>query len=228
LALLYPGVSPATSGKLGPNVFSRNRGGAYVRARVKGVNPNTALQQAVRTAFGQLSTQWFGVLSDADRASWSDWANATPRRNRLGSVIFLAGNTAYVGANTLRRQLGLADVNTQVGPNLLSTLSQPGTLTISSSTHKAIFSGLNAADEWQGPGGAVGLFISKPQNGTVNFFKGPYQYAGRIAGGTATLAAATVTLTGSLISGQLCYYRLAASSPDGRPSQVIQDGVITL
>lgn len=228
MALVLPGAMPALSGKVGGQVFARNRGGAYVRSRVNVVNPNTPLQQAVRGYFGQLAGQWYNFLTADERDSWTNWAAGTPRRNRIGGVIFLSGNSAFVGANTLRKQLQLPTVNEVTGPNLLALMSAPGTLTISAAPKRAILSGISVDDEWNQPGGALGLYISKPQNPTVEFFKGPYQLAGKLTGGTVGLTAGTITFSQNLVVGMKTFYRLASSAPDGRPSQTLADGVITI
>src|SRR3990172_5110235 len=51
------GITEA-SGKLGGQVFTRNKGGAVLRNRVVGTNPQTVAQQAVRAIFGAISSAW--------------------------------------------------------------------------------------------------------------------------------------------------------------------------
>jgi hypothetical protein len=64
-------------GKLGGQVFSKNRSGAYVRTKVTPTNPQSAFQSAVRALFALISASW-STLTAAQRASWngavSDWA----------------------------------------------------------------------------------------------------------------------------------------------------------
>lgn len=43
-------------GKLGGQVASKNRAGAYVRTKVTPVNPRTTQQQAIRTLFGSIAS----------------------------------------------------------------------------------------------------------------------------------------------------------------------------
>ena len=63
-------------GKLGGQVFSKNRSGAYVRTKVTPVNPRTAAQPLSRSILGTLSASWSG-LTEVQRRSWNaavdDW-----------------------------------------------------------------------------------------------------------------------------------------------------------
>lgn len=70
---LSPLVDELT-GKLGLTVFSKNRGGLYVKKFVKPTNPDTARQVNARALFGSLGSAWFS-LSAANRELYSSWAN---------------------------------------------------------------------------------------------------------------------------------------------------------
>lgn len=62
--------------KLGGHVFSKNRGGSYVRTKVTPSNPQTTAQSAVRSALGSISAAWSG-LTAGQRAGFNaavdDW-----------------------------------------------------------------------------------------------------------------------------------------------------------
>ena len=62
------------SGRLGGMVFSRNKGGAYVRKFVTPTNPSTAKQRAVRERFAQ-RTHEFRTLPPATKAMWLEYSN---------------------------------------------------------------------------------------------------------------------------------------------------------
>jgi hypothetical protein len=125
--------------------------------------------------------------------------------------------------------MGKARVDNMVGPNLLARLTMPETITLASGTPNAVaLVGLTASDEWQGVGGALGLYVSTPQNASIKFFKGPYQFAGQLNGGTATLAAGTINVSQAMISGQQTFFRLIGTAPDGRPTQTLYGGKIVI
>ncbi len=60
-------------GKIGDVVFSGWKGRAYVRRRVIPANPNSAAQQAIRTAMTLCVASWQS-FSVNEKASWTDYA----------------------------------------------------------------------------------------------------------------------------------------------------------
>lgn len=221
MGLILPGSGTAQSGKVGGTVYSRNRYGSYARARVNVTNPATARQTAIRTYFGNLSKAWRSSLTAAQRTAWTAWSGGTNWINRLGAPIVLAGNAAYVACNTLRLQLGLARVDASPSTTGFATLTVPGTITLSAGG-SLVLSGLNAADSWQAVGGALGCFVgSKALSGAVTFYKGPFQLAGALVGGTATLTGGTITGITGLVAGESRALRLAGTDTQGRLTGVI-------
>ncbi len=69
-------------GKLNGSVFSRNRGGAYLRTKVTPLNPQTLAQTLVRSSFTAVSQAW-KALTQAQRDSWNSSVN-----NFVGTDIF--------------------------------------------------------------------------------------------------------------------------------------------
>jgi len=99
------------SGRVGGIVFSRNRGGDYVRNGPSPVNPQTSYQVAVRNAMSLASTRWNDMAATA-RAAWTAWAQNNPVQNRIGETIRLQGNAAFVSLNSRLAFLGTAVVDT--------------------------------------------------------------------------------------------------------------------
>jgi len=89
------------SGSIAGNVLSRNRGGAYMRQRVKPLNPRSNSQANVRSRLGINATGW-RVLTSAQRLNWEGWAASHPIVNRLGNSVVLTGSQAYVQINNAR------------------------------------------------------------------------------------------------------------------------------
>ncbi len=99
MAIITPGPTVAAiSGSIGGTVYSRNRGGAYIRNRAIPVDPNTTAQQNARAILSNQSQAWQG-LTDSQRAAWSNWAKQNPVTNTLGNSILLSGHQAYVQLN---------------------------------------------------------------------------------------------------------------------------------
>jgi len=114
MAKFTPGaLAGRISGSVHSQTFSRNRYGAYVRARTVPINPDTAYQQAIRSFMSTYSAAW-GALSEADRLAWSGYAKSNPITDSLGETQVLTGHAAYVGINSRLAQAG--DVAIDVPP----------------------------------------------------------------------------------------------------------------
>lgn len=99
MALIVPGAGVGQiSGKVGGVVYSHNRGGAYVRARSIPVQPGGANQLKIRDAVEAASQQWRELAANA-RTAWQNWADQNPIPNRVGQMVRLQGNAAYVQLN---------------------------------------------------------------------------------------------------------------------------------
>ena len=100
-------------GKLGGQVFSKNRSGAYVRTKVTPVNPQTADQQVNRSLLGQLSSAW-SSLTDSQRNSWNGAVEQWQKTNVFGDLTKPTGKNLFTGLNKVRLALfpELAQQNT--------------------------------------------------------------------------------------------------------------------
>ena len=110
------------------NTFARNKGGAYVKARVPGVKPNSNLQLARRTVIGQVSKYWSNNLSDAQRTAWTIYAQSHPVINRVGAPIILSGQQMFCKLSAQVIDNGNPIINTPPGAVAVGT---PTSLTIS-------------------------------------------------------------------------------------------------
>lgn len=94
-------------GTLNGNVFSRNRGGAYVRSKVSPVQPLSEYADFARQCFGSLSQRWSTVLTDEQRSAWEAFAAVHTFVNIFGDAIVLSGIAFYQAAN--RRLMQIAE-----------------------------------------------------------------------------------------------------------------------
>lgn len=129
------GITEA-SGKLGGNVFSRTKGGAVIRNRVVGTNPQTDAQQAVRAIFGAISSAWRSLSQEA-RDAWNAITEDYPYQNRLGETKIPSGkalfqrlnnNLLYAGESLLESPLSPEGVNAPIEINPFSMLVDAGVL----------------------------------------------------------------------------------------------------
>lgn len=227
-------MAGSMSGKLGTHVMSHNKGGHYARMNSLNVNPATPEQQVMRDALSALSTRWRDVVTPAQRDQWTAYTAGSPYTNRLGESKIMPPLSMYIRCNAPRLQAGLVIADDGPIINGDGTLTPPTVATWTA----------HADNTGNGPGGiawtlgdtwnpttmetdsALMMFISRPQNPTVVFFKGPYRLANVIgAGHTNPFTTALDSFPAG--SGQKKFFRFVASCKDGRLTNVVE-GSFTL
>jgi hypothetical protein len=100
MAIFTPGVAvAAVSGSVGGTVFSRNRGGAYMRVRAVPVSSQSEKALLFKSYLALASQYWRGMNADL-RKSWSVYAQSNPVTNRLGQSKSLTGQNHFIRINT--------------------------------------------------------------------------------------------------------------------------------
>lgn len=188
-------------GKMDGVVYSKNQYGAYVRQKVSPVNPLTARQTLVRQRLANISKDWGGTLTAAERAAWNGFAKLNPVVDvfndkqqlsglasfvRLNSAILNAGNTQITTppADLLVTGLTSVTVTATAGPSVVSIAF---TATPLAAGHKLYF--------YATPGLSAG----------ITFFKPFLRFIGASAAAQASPYVATVPYVakfGDLVSGQ--------------------------
>jgi hypothetical protein len=87
------------SGKLGGQVFAKNRGGNYVRTKGIPTNPQSVFQTAIRAIFATVSSGW-SALTAAQIASWNGAVTAFARTDVFGDLRNPSGKALYQRLNT--------------------------------------------------------------------------------------------------------------------------------
>lgn len=169
-------------GSMAGNTYSRNRYGAYLRARTKPINPNTAGQQAIRAALAFLTDRWAQTLTAVQRAAWNLYGANVVMTNKLGESINLSGFNHYIRSNVAlkRSALTVADA----GPTVFEVPAADPALAITASeaaqTISVTFDNTMAwADE---DSAYLWLYQGNPQNAQRNFFGGPWQIMDLVVG----------------------------------------------
>ena len=211
---VYSGVSGSIAGL----VYSHNAGGLYTRARSIPTNPGSAQQTAVRNALSGLASAWANTLTTAQRAAWAVYAANVPLIGPLGNARKVSGIAQFIRSNTPRLQAGLTEVDDGPTDYTLAAFVNPTiTVTAASPEFSIVF---DNTDTWAtATGGAMLVYASRPQSPGINYFKGPYQLAGKIAGATvAPTSPQTLTSPFVLTAGQQVFFRVEVTNADGRLS----------
>lgn len=169
-------------GSIAGNVFSRNRYGAYVRSRTKPINPNTALQQAVRAGLASLTVRWASTLTPAQRTAWNLYAANVVMLNKLGENMNLSGFNHYIRSNTVANMVPYPLVDD--GPVVFEIPEQDPTLAVTASEATQVLTiAYDDTLDWATEDLAYMFFFQgTPQNAQRNFFGGPWRFIGSVAG----------------------------------------------
>lgn len=228
--MLYKGtILAGASGSFGGLTASHNRAGTYFRARSTPVNPNTVYQQEVRSIMGAMSAYWGETLTQLQRDMWDLYAHNVPMINRVGDPINVGGIGMFQRTNVVALQTGagggavIADA-----PDVfnLGSWTPPEIAAITAAT-QAISLTFDNTDAWANEDDSdMVVFVSRPMSPAINYFKGPYRFAGLIEGDAITppSSPANITSPWAMAVGQKVFIRAAVLRADGRYSSDFLNG----
>jgi len=226
--LYLPTIGSKLSGSLGGITASRGRGGGYFRSRVVPTDPNTERQGQVRQNFAALTIEWKDKLSAAQRTAWGVFATNSPLPNRIGEVRAIPALAWYIKANSIRILADRAQVDNAPATFGLAALDAPDNLLIEAGNDLSFI--LAPGNGWAtSVQGSLLVFVSPPQNPGVEFYKGPFQFAGQVNGAVIPPTGIQLFTTPNVQSaGQKVFVRLVATQADGRPTnEIILSGLVT-
>jgi hypothetical protein len=100
MAIMIPGVAVSqVSGRVGGTVFSRNKGGQYIKNGSKPIIVTSDAAQLIKAIVASTSRAWADLTTDG-RNAWALWAGENPVINRLGQSRTLSGHQAFVQLNS--------------------------------------------------------------------------------------------------------------------------------
>jgi hypothetical protein len=220
MALIKTTLVTAVSGKIGGLVFSHNAGGAYVRTLAIPTNPNSPQQQAVRNAVASLTNNWNNLLTPAQRVEWEVYADNVKLTNRIGEQVNVSGLAMFVRSNVARIQFGQAIVLDGPGIFNLGSYTPPtlGNASEATQTVDILFNNDLQFNFWANvTGGFMFVYLSRPQNPSINFFRGPYRTAAVIVGDAVPPVSPTIAnVPFPIIAGQRLFGRAVVAQADGR------------
>lgn len=219
----------AASGSMGGQTASHNRGGMYLRARAVPTNPGSQFQQDIRTIFSGLTTRW-QVITALQREAWTTYAINVPVLNRMGDPIILTGQQMYIRCNSARIQAGLPVVDD--GPTVFAMDSLSIVSITPTDTSEILGLVFDNTDEWANEDDAALLaYGARQQALTINYFRGPYRFAGKIDGDSITpptSPAVSVINPFEFDVGNAAFARVLSVRADGRISPVQFIGPTTI
>lgn len=154
MKIKYSALVSATSGKLNGSVAASNRGGAYLRNKGVVSNPQTVAQQANRSLFGSISSQ-FRALSSEQVTAWNLAAQDFPIIDRFGDTRYLSGLALYVQLNKNLADIGLPPISVPPAKQAFPAIAS-ASLTVNVNPNVAT----NFTAEVSAPGGGLTPFTA--------------------------------------------------------------------
>lgn len=212
------------SGRVGGNVFARNKSGNYIRAGTKPTNPNTALQQAARNSVAGLSDRWAQTVTAVQRTAWNLYGTSVAMTNRLGETIYLSGYNHYVRSNAFLSRYGITNID--AGPVDFTLPAKDPTISIAASAAtQQITVTFDDGLAWASEDNAyMTALMGQPQNPQRNFFKGPWKGIRYLSGNAGAPLASPLPL-GALhviTQGQRLWVQFRIYRADGRVSEAFE------
>lgn len=109
-------------GKIGGQVASKNRSGAYMRNKVTPVNPATSYQVDVRATLGSLAAGWRG-LTQAQRDSWNAAVADFKKTDIFGDIQNPSGFNLYIRLNANLAAINVAPISAPPLPTSVSVFT---------------------------------------------------------------------------------------------------------
>ena len=103
-------------GKSNGHVFSKNRGGAYMRTKVTPSNPQSTFQMNVRGIFAAISSAW-SSLTAANRQSFENLVSSYARTDIFGDLRNPTGKNLFQRLNQNLELTGQAQLTTCPEPS---------------------------------------------------------------------------------------------------------------
>lgn len=182
--LLESGLVLSGSGSVNTETLSRNHAGLYVRSRTSPTDPASAYQLGRRTQISFIYDRW-KTLTPEKREGWNRLAKQWPRRNALGQVYYTSGWNAFTAVNFPRHMAALPRVETAPTIHRTSQLSPVAADIYEGFPRVTIL--FDEADDWvTESNGALLVFASPTVSPSVNWYRGPYRFVGKIRGNPTT------------------------------------------
>ena len=99
--LVLPILGSTYSGSIRGITAASNRGGLYFRGRTVPSNPQSPLQNALRSAVAVATGEWSQTLDNIERDSWNQYADQIDWSNAIGQSTRLSGQNMYVRARSM-------------------------------------------------------------------------------------------------------------------------------
>lgn len=202
------------SGKLGGHVFSKNRGGSYVRTKVTPSNPQSTAQMNVRGIFASISSGW-SSLTESARNSYRNFVSDYAKTDIFGDLRNPSGKALY---QRLNQNLAIS------GQTLLTQCVAPQEVpfaNVASATGSVAGSNLNVVTAGDTTGAKVVFWATPSLSQGRKFVKNALRQISTVVGDDqldANIYADYVAKFGAPIAGANVYIGVRVINANGQAS----------
>lgn len=169
------GVGGALSGRIGSTIYARGPHGPYAYEFASRTDPNTTRQQSLRTWFTTAANIW-KLFTHETRTGWETYAENVAKNTILGRPNRCTGFNRFVGTYVFATQ---TYVSMTANAPTVFTLGRLGVPLFFPWAGVYILLAFDPTDDWIHDSNAgFSLYCSPPQPDTVNYYRGPYRWAG--------------------------------------------------
>lgn len=202
------------SGKLGGQVFSKNRGGAYIRTKSTPLNPQTSAQMAIRGIFASISSAWSG-LSEASRQSFNNLVSSYARTDIFGDLRNPSGKNLFQRLNQNLEISGQAQI---------TVCGQPQEVPFANLSEVALNDAaaqINLTYDGVTSGSKVVVWATPPLSAGTSFVKNKLRQIAVLdgqPGDTQNVGAAYIAKFGAFEDGSNIYFGVRVINANGQAS----------
>lgn len=202
------------SGKLGGQVFAKNRGGSYVRTKGIPSNPQTTAQMYIRGIFAAISSGW-STLTESARLGWNNAVSGFATTDVFGDLRNPSGKALYQKLNQ----------------NL--AISGQAAITVAPQPSEVPFAQVNAVDgdastpllevtlDGDTTGSKIVVWATRPLSQGTSFVKNDLRQIGDFAGavpGTIDITSAYTDKFGAFAAGDNIVIGVRVINANGQAS----------
>lgn len=211
------------SGSMGGVTAAKNRGGSYMRKRVKPLNPKTDAQYDARLALAAAAANW-RALTDGQRLAWNAYAETITFTNGVGDPAKLSGFQCFSAANSMAKRLSMSNISNAPTTPGRATFTPPSAVSFDVSAN-TVSVAITATDSWlSDDDGALWVQFGRATSAGVSYYSSPFQIvASKVTAGgitpTTPLVLSVASLPyGALAAGANVKCRIGTMDPEGRLS----------
>jgi hypothetical protein len=202
------------SGKLGGHVFSKNKGGKYMRTKSTPSNPQSSAQMSIRGIFASISSAW-SALTESSRLSFNGFVSAYATTDIFGDLRNPSGKNLFQRLNQNLSLTGQTLIDTCVAPESVPFAN------VDKATGNGALSSLALVYNGDTTGSRMLVFATPSLSQGTRFVKNKLRVIGAFdgsVGGSLDIAGDYVAKFGAIVGGSNVVIGVKVINANGQAS----------